>query len=86
VKAEECRYPGPEWCHHQAPSTCKKPNTYKLQLNFSYNIMNGTEYFVSLQTSVVLTEKYKVLVKSDESIGTTECDVTEKVSLKLMSL
>jgi len=37
-----------------------------------YNIMKGTDYFVSLQMSVVLTTKYNVMFNSDESIGTTE--------------
>jgi hypothetical protein len=32
--------------------------------------MKGTEH-VSLQTSVVITEKYNVMVNSDELIGTT---------------
>ena len=34
------------------------------------NVMKGTEYFVSLQTSVVLSEKYNVTVHSEELIGT----------------
>jgi len=34
--------------------------------------MKETEYFVSLQTSVVLTEEYNVVVKSEKFIGTTE--------------
>jgi hypothetical protein len=34
--------------------------------------MQGTEYFVSLQTSVVLTEQYNVMVNSEELIGTEE--------------
>jgi hypothetical protein len=33
--------------------------------------MKGTEYFVSLQTSVVITEEYNVMVNSDQLIGTT---------------
>jgi len=37
------------------------------------NVMKGTEYFVSLQTSVVITEEYKDMVNSDELICTTEC-------------
>jgi hypothetical protein len=35
--------------------------------------MKGTERFVSLQTSVVLTEVFNVMVISEELIGTTEC-------------
>jgi hypothetical protein len=34
--------------------------------------MKGTEYFVSLQTSVVITEECNVMVNSEELIGTTE--------------
>jgi hypothetical protein len=34
--------------------------------------MKGTEYFVSLQTSVVLTGEYNVIVNGHEIVGTTE--------------
>jgi hypothetical protein len=34
--------------------------------------MKGTEYFVSLKTSVVITEEYDVMLNSEELIGTTE--------------
>ena len=34
--------------------------------------MKGTEYCVSLQTSVVITENYNVTVNSEELTGTTE--------------
>ena len=34
--------------------------------------MKGTEYFVLLKTSVVLTEEYNVMVKSKQLINTTE--------------
>jgi len=34
--------------------------------------MKGSEYFVSLQTSIVITEEYNVMVNSEELIGTTE--------------
>jgi hypothetical protein len=34
--------------------------------------MEVTEYFVSLQTSVVITEEYIVIVNSEELIGSTE--------------
>jgi hypothetical protein len=37
-----------------------------------YNVMQGTEYFVSLQTSVVITEEYNVMVSSEEKVSTTE--------------
>jgi hypothetical protein len=35
--------------------------------------MKGTEYFASLQTSVVLTEAYNSLVNSEELTGITQC-------------
>jgi hypothetical protein len=34
--------------------------------------MTGTEYFVSLYTSVVITDEYNVMVNSEELIGATE--------------
>jgi len=37
-----------------------------------YNVMKGTEYFVLLLTSVIVTEEYKVTVNGDKLIGTTE--------------
>jgi hypothetical protein len=37
-----------------------------------YNVMKGTEYFVSLQPSVVITREYNVVVKSEELIGTAK--------------
>jgi hypothetical protein len=33
--------------------------------------MKGTQYFVSLSTSVVITEVYNVTINSEELIGTT---------------
>jgi hypothetical protein len=35
-------------------------------------VMKGTKYCVSLETSVVITEEYNVMVGSEELIGTTE--------------
>jgi hypothetical protein len=34
--------------------------------------MKETEYFVSLETSVVISEEYNVMVNSEELIGATE--------------
>jgi hypothetical protein len=34
--------------------------------------MKGTEYFVLLQTSVVITGEYNLMVNGEELIGTTE--------------
>jgi hypothetical protein len=48
--------------------------------------MKGTEYFVSLQTSVVITKEYNVMANSDEIIGTTISDCISEVSYKPMSL
>ena len=33
--------------------------------------MKGTEYFVSLQTRIVITKEYNVMVNSEELIVTT---------------
>jgi hypothetical protein len=41
-------------------------NTFEL----CYNVITGAEYFVSLQTSVVLTEEYTVMVYSEVLIAT----------------
>jgi hypothetical protein len=35
--------------------------------------MRGTEYFVSISTSVVLSDEYNVMVNSEELCDTTEC-------------
>jgi hypothetical protein len=37
-----------------------------------FNVVKLTEYFGSLQTSVVLTQECNVTVNSEELIGTTE--------------
>jgi cellobiose-specific phosphotransferase system component IIC len=52
-------------------SSIRTPATYNT-IETRYNIMKGTEYFVSLQTSVVVTEKYNVVVNSEKQIGNTE--------------
>jgi hypothetical protein len=39
--------------------------------DLGYNVMKGTEYFVSLQASAVTTEEYNVMVNSDKLIDTT---------------
>jgi hypothetical protein len=49
---------------------------YTVEINC--NVMKGTEYFVSLYTSVVITEEYNVMVNSEELIGTTECMALKK--------
>jgi hypothetical protein len=49
--------------------TCKMNLQGTVELG--YNVMKRAEYFVSLQTSVVLTEKYNVMVNSEELICAT---------------
>jgi hypothetical protein len=34
--------------------------------------MKETEHFLSLYTSIVLTEEYTITVNSEQSVGTTE--------------
>jgi hypothetical protein len=41
-------------------------------VELGYNVMKGTEYFVSSERSVFITEEYNVTVNSEELIGTTE--------------
>jgi len=41
-------------------------------VELGYNVVEGTEYSVSSQTSVAITEEYYFMVKSVELIGTTE--------------
>ena len=40
-------------------------------VEFGYNVMKGTEYFVSLYMTVVTTEWYNVMVNGEGLIGTT---------------
>jgi hypothetical protein len=41
-----------------------------IAVELGYNVMKGTEYFVSLQTSVVITDENNFTVNSEELIGT----------------
>jgi hypothetical protein len=41
-------------------------------VELGYNIMKGTDYFLLLKTSVVITEKNNVMVKSEKLIGASE--------------
>jgi hypothetical protein len=41
-------------------------------VKLGYNVTKGTEYFILLRTSVVITEENNAVVNSEESIGTTE--------------
>jgi hypothetical protein len=42
------------------------------RVELGYNVIKGTEYFASLQTSVVITEEYNIAINSEELIGTRE--------------
>jgi len=48
-----------------------KYNHYTVKL--CYNVTEGTEYFVLLHTSVVLTKEYNVMVNSYELLVAKEC-------------
>lgn len=48
------------------------PYDYHMVAELAYNVMKGTEYFVSLQTRVILTEQFNVMVNSVELISATE--------------
>jgi hypothetical protein len=41
-------------------------------IDFGFSVVKGTEYVLSLYTSVVLTEEYNVEINGEELIGTTE--------------
>jgi hypothetical protein len=45
---------------------------YLNTVELGYTVMKGTKYFVSLWTSVVVTEECNVMVNSEELIATTE--------------
>jgi len=47
---------------------------WKIQIvvEISYNVTEGTEYFVSFEMSVVPTEEYNVMIDREELIVTTE--------------
>jgi hypothetical protein len=56
---------------HNIPHACSD-NLKKSTVELGYNVTKGTEYFVSLQMSVVTTQQCTVTVNSDELTGTTE--------------
>jgi hypothetical protein len=69
-------------CAHSPASRGRRQDTVRL----GYYVMTGTEYFVSIQASVVITQECNATVNSDELIGTTEQLTTVEVSYKPMSL
>ena len=62
----------PHTHRHTHTYTHTHTHTHTHTVELGYNLIRGTEYFVSLQTGVVLTNKYNVTVDSEELIGTTE--------------
>jgi hypothetical protein len=46
--------------------------TISNRVELGYNVLKGTEYFLSLLTSVVITEECNVMVNNQELIGTAE--------------
>jgi len=62
------------WEQVTQPVACEPNIThYEYTVELCYNVVDGTEYFVSLQTRVVITEEYNVVNSSEELFGTTEC-------------
>ena len=55
-------------------------------VELAYNFMKTAEIFVSLKTSVVITEEYNVMVNSEELIGTRISDAIYEVTYKAISL
>jgi hypothetical protein len=66
----------------------KKKEVQIYTVELGYNVMKGTEYFVSLQTSIIITQQNNVMVNSEALIGTYHriSDAIDDVWYKLMSL
>lgn len=47
------------------------------RVELSYNVIKGEEHFVSLQTSVIITDEYEVVVNSEERTGTRDYLTTQ---------
>jgi hypothetical protein len=65
-----CKSPGGGVVDTKGLGSCDVAKSVTFELG--YNVMKGTEYFLSLQTSVAITEEYYVMAKSKELIRTTE--------------
>jgi hypothetical protein len=63
-----------------------EPHRFQSTVELGYNVMKGTEYLVSLQTSVVTTNRYNAMVNSEELIDITEHLTIGEMSYKPMSL
>ena len=57
-----------DWCYSSRYSIQRNARLNAVKLGF--NVMNRTEYFASLKTSVVLIDLWNVMVKSEELIDT----------------
>jgi hypothetical protein len=55
---------------------------WKLQIivKISYNVVEGTEYFVSFEMSVILIEEYNFMIDREKLIVTTARDSVHEVS------
>jgi hypothetical protein len=73
---QDCKYVSPTLLGHKSSSTnfvvIFDIVESVITVELSYNVMKGAEYFLSLYTSVVLTEEYHVTLNSEDLIGTTE--------------
>ena len=56
----------------RAVPACNFASVCRIIVERGYSVMKGTEYFVSLQANVLVTEECNVMVNSEELIGTTE--------------
>jgi hypothetical protein len=46
-------------------------NQLPCTVELGYDVLKGTDYFMSLYTGVIITEEYNVIVNSEELIGGT---------------
>jgi hypothetical protein len=58
--------------NHEASKEIIRESKLDYVVELGYNVMKGTEYCVLLQTRVVITEQYNVMVNSEELISATE--------------
>ena len=79
-----CKSPGGVVVDTKGLGSCDVVKSVTLELG--YNVMEGTEFFLSLEASVVITEEYNVMAKSKELICTTISVAINEVSHKPMSL
>ena len=81
-----------EWtseCQQESQTSVVQPAAFLCadKVEFDYNVMKRIGYFMSLQMSVVITEKCNVMVNSEELIGYHRIsDAIDEVSHKPMSV